>query len=54
MNNSDNDKTKDLFGAAFSNFEETPPNEVWEGVVSGLQRRKRMILWRRIAVAAYL
>ncbi|MDP2423367.1 MAG: hypothetical protein U1C46_03315 [Bacteroidales bacterium] len=52
MKTVDDDKTKNLFGAAFSNFGETPPNEVWEGVVSGLQRRKRMILWRRVAAAA--
>lgn len=26
MNDLNNDKTKNLFGATFSNFEETPPN----------------------------
>ncbi len=54
MKAADDDKIISHFDAAFSNFEVTPPKTVWDGVVSGLQRRARIILWRKLGVAAAL
>ncbi len=46
------DTARQTLRRTLADFEQVPPESVWYGVESALKRRKRIIIWRQLGVAA--
>ncbi|MGF1638087.1 MAG: hypothetical protein ACFCUU_13500, partial [Cyclobacteriaceae bacterium] len=49
-----NNKIDEFVRAKLTDFEKSPSNMAWEKLAAGLERKRKIVLWKRIGIAASL